>query len=59
MATLKRSFLAYQSLTINVNKKGSGKMLSITLLPIAGLRAVTGLSARDLEIKCKVRVLEI
>ena len=44
--------LAHQSLTISVNKKGSGKMLSITLLPIAGL------SGRVLEMKCKTRVLE-
>ena len=50
---LVQSILAYRGLTISVNKKGCGKMLSITLLPIAGL------SAKVSEIKCKTRVLEI
>ena len=34
--------LAHQSLTISVNKKGFGKMLNITLLPIAGLVLLLG-----------------
>ena len=40
--SLTSTILAHQSLTNSVNKKGSGKMLSITLLPIAGLVLLLG-----------------